>query len=260
MLSVFPPAAPPKRRGMVFWMSLCACALLPFLPASPCLAAHATNVPPPENGSLSPGNDIPAQAPALSGFTAVRVSRETNEAQHIIALWQDVLSRHIPEKAFGNDTGILSPPVLTQWKNLSKLMPVWTSEKKLQNINGFFNRWDSKSDQDNYATEEYWATPEEFLEKGGDCEDFAIAKYLALRGFGWPERDLWLLLLTENKSGEHHAALAAKTGEKTFILDNLSRPVYLLIPEKHYVQNFTPLHAINGLGVWKLSRPPSGGE
>lgn len=139
-------------------------------------------------------------------------------------------------------------------------MPSWTAEKKLQNINGFFNCRESKTDQENYGVEEYWACPEEFLEKGGDCEDFAIAKYLALRYFGWPEQDLWILLVRESKTGKHHAVLAARTGEKTFILDNLSRPVYLLIPDKQYLRTVTPLYAVNSLGAWALVKALSGGR
>jgi predicted transglutaminase-like cysteine proteinase len=142
-------------------------------------------------------------------------------------------------------------------------MPSWTSPEKLQYINGFFNRWESKSDLENYGVEEYWASPEEFLEKGGgDCEDFAIIKYLALRYFGWPEQDLWLLLGLKKTVGEFHAVLAARTGEKLFILDNLSKPVYLLIPEKQYIQNFIPQYAINELGIWEFSEslPAAGGS
>jgi|GEM_PF-4104580 len=195
--------------------------------------------------------DRSAPAPVLSAFIAVPPGPSNPEMQAIQELWTTALSRHDPEKAFGNDIQAMPAPILAQWKNLSKRMPSWTAVEKLQNINGFFNRWDSKSDLENYGVEEYWAIPEEFLEKGGgDCDDFAIIKYLALRYFGWPEQDLWLLLGKEHKSGRNHAVLAARTGEKMFILDNLSKPAYLLIPEKQYMQNFTPLYAINELGAW----------
>jgi predicted transglutaminase-like cysteine proteinase len=194
-------------------------------------------------------------APVLSAFTAVPPGPGTPKIQIFQELWATVLTRHAPEKAFGNDIQTMPTPVFAQWKNLSRRMSFWTAVEKLQNINGFFNRWDSKSDFDNYGVEEYWATPEEFLEKGGgDCDDFAIIKYLALRYFGWPEQDLWLLLGKENKTGRLHAVLAARAGEKMFILDNLSRPAYLLIPEKQYMQNFIPLYAINELGVWVFTK------
>ena len=232
-------------KGRVLLL-LCAALLLAALQPAPFCPASG------------PETDTPPRVPCLTGFTAVRVGGEAKEIQKFQNDWATMASRHSPEKAFGKHITAMTAPVLAQWNNLSKLMPSWTPEKKLQNINGFFNRWDSKDDQSNYGTEEYWASPEEFLENGGDCEDYAIIKYMALRYFGWPEEDLWLLLAKDKKTGEHHAALAARTGEKIFILDNLSRPVYLLIPEAQYVRNFIPLYAINDRGAWMMVSPGNG--
>ena len=187
---------------------------------------------------------------SLPGYITVRMNMGLPEIQRLHSLWVDIQNRHNPETAFGKQLSILPSPVHEQWRNLSKLMPTWSSDEKLQNINGFFNRWKSGSDQKNYGMEEYWATPEEFLEKGGDCEDFAIAKYLALRYFGWPEENLWILLAKDLKTKESHAATVARDQSKVFVLDNLSRPVYLLIPEKQYVKNFSPLFALNNQGIW----------
>lgn len=215
---------------------------------------------PARTAAASPAiNNASPQGPTLTGFIAVQIDKAEGVGVPL-QYWQGIMERHDPEKAFGVHITALSTPVLQQWKNLAKRMPTWTSEQKLQYINGFFNRWDSKSDYDNYAVEEFWASPEEFLENGGDCEDYSIIKYLALRYFGWPEENLWILLLKENKTGNAHAALAAKTGEKTFILDNLSRPVYLLIPEAQYLQTFTPVYALNHCGAWVLTRPVPGGN
>lgn len=88
-----------------------------------------------------------------------------------------------------------------QWKNISSQMPSMPPDKKLRVINGFFNSWPSRNDQTNYGKKEYWASPEEFFKKGsGDCEDYAIIKYFALRYFSWPAEDLWLVLVTEKKN------------------------------------------------------------
>ena len=202
------------------------------------------------------GVEVSAPPPAFSAFHAVRPTPDLRELQELQAVWADILARHDPEKAFGNAVQAMPPPVLAQWRNLSRRMPAWTATEKLQNINGFFNRWPSKSDLENYGVEEYWALPEEFLEKGGgDCEDYAIIKFLALRYFGWPKQDIWLVLGKENKNKRGHAVLAARAGERLFILDNLSRPAHLLIPEEQYMRNFTPLYAMNELGAWVFEKP-----
>jgi predicted transglutaminase-like cysteine proteinase len=145
-------------------------------------------------------------------------------------------------------------PVLAQWKNLSARMPALPRNEKLLYINGFFNRWTPTQDQSAYGQTEYWATPEEFLSKGGgDCEDYAIIKYLALLNFAEPARDMWILLGKDLKRNAAHAVLAARDGSRVFILDNLSSPAYLLVPEPLYLKNFAPLYAITENGLWALT-------
>ena len=225
---------------------LCACLFI-LLAAFPHPAVSSSP------STSSPSGELDPSAPALvlGAFIAVPPGPDIQKMQSVQELWATVLARHVPEKAFGNDIQSMPAPVLVQWKNLSKRMPSWTAVEKLQNITGFFNRWDSIGDLENYGAEEYWAIPEEFLEKGGgDCEDFAIIKYFALRYFGWPEQDLWILLGKDNKADRYHAVLAARTGEKIFILDNLSRPSNLLLSDKQYTLSFTPLYAISELGAW----------
>jgi predicted transglutaminase-like cysteine proteinase len=51
--------------------------------------------------------------------------------------------------------------------------------------NRFLNDWRYKPDDQNYGQRDYWATPLEFLRRSGDCEDYAIAKYVTLRELGF---------------------------------------------------------------------------
>ena len=55
---------------------------------------------------------------------------------------------------------------------------------QLHAINRFLNDWRYKPDDQNYGQRDYWATPLEFLRRSGDCEDYAIAKYVTLRELG----------------------------------------------------------------------------
>ena len=49
-------------------------------------------------------------------------------------------------------------------------------------------------DEANWGVPDYWATPQETYERGaGDCEDYAIAKYFALREAGLPAKQLRLI-------------------------------------------------------------------
>jgi predicted transglutaminase-like cysteine proteinase len=192
-------------------------------------------------------------APSLTGYTAVPANPASAEAARLLAFWKRILERHSPEAAFGLSGSPMPAPVLGQWKNLAARMPGLPRNEKLLYINGFFNRWSPLEDQNAYGREEYWATPEEFLRKGGgDCEDYAIIKYLALLYFSEPARDMWIILGKDLKRNAAHAVLAARSGSRVFILDNLSSPAYLLVPEPQYLRNFLPLYAINENGLWRL--------
>lgn len=209
----------------------------------------------PALNSTSCPPDFSPTALKLTGFQPVCIGVPLQEIQRLQMYWDRIVQHHDPEAVYGPDSELYNPSVRAQWKNLSKLMPTLSPEKKLQYINGFFNSWPSESDLNNFGMEEYWASPEEFLEKGkGDCEDYAIIKYLALRYHSWPTEDMWVLLVMDNKTEEKHAVMVARAGDKTFILCNLSRPAYLLIPEKLYMQNFSPLFAVNDHGVWMFAR------
>jgi predicted transglutaminase-like cysteine proteinase len=64
----------------------------------------------------------------------------------------------------------------------------------LENVNlGINHRIVFADDATNWGSQEYWATPQETYARGaGDCEDFAIAKYFALRNAGLPSERLRL--------------------------------------------------------------------
>jgi len=107
------------------------------------------------------------------------------------------------------------------------------------------NKVPSMSDEDNWGQEDYWATPKEFYDKDrGDCEDYAIAKYFALRQAGIPASKM-LLAVIELDSGETaHAVLLVKYKE-IFVLDNLFERV---VPAKDYLDNKL-LYTFNEHGV-----------
>lgn len=58
------------------------------------------------------------------------------------------------------------------------------------------------SDRAQYGVEDYWSSPLATLAAGaGDCEDYAIAKLVALRAAGVAAEDLRLLIIRETATG-----------------------------------------------------------
>jgi len=98
-------------------------------------------------------------------------------------------------------------------------------EEKLIKINSFFNQFVSEYDANTWKEEDYWATPLEFTAKGrGDCEDYAIGKYFALKEVGIDKDKLFIMIVKEKTARDHHMVLAylQHTKSSPLVLDNLS--------------------------------------
>ncbi|MGH6728264.1 MAG: transglutaminase-like cysteine peptidase [Pseudolabrys sp.] len=102
------------------------------------------------------------------------------------------------------------------------------------------------SDWAQYGVADYWATPLESLNSGaGDCEDYAIAKYVALRESGIAPDDLRLLIVSNVKEQTTHAVLAVHFADEWQILDNRT----LIMVNADAAQHYLPLFALDQHGV-----------
>jgi hypothetical protein len=121
--------------------------------------------------------------------------------------------------------------------------------RQLEAVNAYVNRVPYQSDESRYGVVDYWATPREFFGKSGDCEDYAIAKYLSLRKLGWSADELRIVVLKDERRNELHAVLVAYHGGTAYLLDNLLPGVR----EHASVSNYRPIFSINEAG-WHYHR------
>jgi predicted transglutaminase-like cysteine proteinase len=117
---------------------------------------------------------------------------------------------------------------------------------ELREINTEMNKRPYVPDLLNWNLPDYWATPFEFLRKGGDCEDFAIAKYMALRELGVPIDEMRIVVLNDANLHIAHAVLAVYVEGMPYILDNQISKVVPASSIHHYV----PVYSINENGWW----------
>ncbi|MBS0533977.1 MAG: transglutaminase-like cysteine peptidase [Proteobacteria bacterium] len=76
-------------------------------------------------------------------------------------------------------------------------------------------------DSAQFGVADVWQSPlMTFASGAGDCEDYAIAKYVALRQAGMSADDLKLVIVHDARSGEDHAVTAARVDGDWLILDN----------------------------------------
>jgi predicted transglutaminase-like cysteine proteinase len=79
------------------------------------------------------------------------------------------------------------------------------------------------SDLSQYGVADFWSAPLATIEKGaGECEDYAILKYLALREAGISPDDLRLLIVSDPRRRTIHAVLAVHSDGEWLLLDNLT--------------------------------------
>ena len=77
------------------------------------------------------------------------------------------------------------------------------------------------SDLAQHGSPDVWSAPLATMRSGrGDCEDYAIAKYAALRQAGVPDSDLRILLGNDSSVREAHAVLAVLHEGTWQVLDN----------------------------------------
>jgi predicted transglutaminase-like cysteine proteinase len=108
------------------------------------------------------------------------------------------------------------------------------------------------SDYTQHGEADRWSAPlATFATAKGDCEDYAIAKYVALREAGFPQDELRLVLVRDRAVRQDHAVLAARLDDHWLILDNRQSQ---LIADSD-ASSFTPLFAINHHGVHLFAAP-----
>ena len=91
----------------------------------------------------------------------------------------------------------------------------------------------------------HWTTLLDFMSRGGDCEDFAAAKYFLLRELGVPAEDMRILVTWEKKARDYHAVLAVRKEDGT---------AWLLETDDTIVRGsqrrYRFIYALNEEGIW----------
>jgi predicted transglutaminase-like cysteine proteinase len=162
------------------------------------------------------------------------------------------LVRGLALSRYGPDTA----RVVDDWETQIETMRSLPDKDKLARANNFFNsriRW--VEDPQAWGETDYWATPLELMGRGmGDCEDFAIAKYLTLVLAGVDVDKLRITYVKERIMGSGdvkytaHMVLAyypSPTGEPV-ILDN----IVLDIRPASQRPDLTPVYGFNSNGLW----------
>jgi predicted transglutaminase-like cysteine proteinase len=145
------------------------------------------------------------------------------------------------------------PPYAAQFLRLINAVKAQSGRGQLEEANRAVNvaiRY--VSDFAQHGEADRWSAPlASFATGKGDCEDYAIAKYVALTEAGFPREELRLVLVRDRAVRQDHAVLAAHLDGRWLILD--SRRSDLM--DDADATSFTPLYAINHRGVQLFAAP-----
>jgi predicted transglutaminase-like cysteine proteinase len=109
------------------------------------------------------------------------------------------------------------------------------------------------SDLAQYGSIDVWSSPlATFTRAAGDCEDYAIAKFVALRVSGIAAEDLRLVILRDTIGRQDHAVVAARLEGRWLLLDNRR----MVMVEDAQLRNYRPTFVIDHQGVRQYLDPP----
>jgi predicted transglutaminase-like cysteine proteinase len=124
---------------------------------------------------------------------------------------------------------------------------------KVMVINAYVNRVVAYgTDAEVFGLEDYWATPLESVGGGrGDCEDYAIAKYVMLKQLGINDQNLriqYVLYQEAYRTQIAHMVLLyyPEPGEEPYILDNIDGRV----KKAGERTDLAPVYSFNATGIW----------
>lgn len=162
-----------------------------------------------------------------------------------LAKWNHILKQHPIQKAKYRSEKT------DNWNKLIQEVKGQPKIRQMMRVNMWFEQYPYKYDPNVYKQKDYWATPLEFLEYGGDCEDYAIAKYMTLRQLGFPASSMKITMVYDGKTMSDHAFLIVDHDGIQYVMDNREKLVVARYMENRYMPHF----AFNEDYVWTYDSP-----
>ena len=163
--------------------------------------------------------------------------------------WTDMLRRQIEER--GREPGSCEETRFNRchhqrWTALVESLKGLSLEEQLDRVNVEMNRHRYILDMVNWGVKDYWATPFQFFRKDGDCEDYAIAKFVTLKLAGVDPARMRVVVLQDLNLRIAHAVLAVFMDDRISILDNQIRQVV----DADAIRHYQPMYSINETAWW----------
>jgi predicted transglutaminase-like cysteine proteinase len=143
--------------------------------------------------------------------------------------WTDVLAREAREAGFAARPSIQCMMPADEipadcagpaWRAGFQALRPLPALEQVFGVQARVNRLPYVADLANWGMADRWETPAEMFARGGDCEDYALTKYFALRDLGLSESAMRIAILWDNQDQEQHAVLFVDLDGQSWVLDN----------------------------------------
>ncbi len=181
--------------------------------------------------------------------------RETVKSTDALPQWDRILSLYWQDQkiylACAENPDMCPSAAIHQWQRFMTSIQYDSPRRQIEAVNAWFNVLPYKIDKWVYGKSDHWASISEFFEHSGDCEDFAIMKYLTLRQIGFPKESLWIATAYDVYSGTDHAFLMVDLKGETFVLDNRSE----VTQASEHSRRYQPHFLFNEKNIWTFETP-----
>src|SRR5438445_724412 len=211
-------------------------------------------------GDLAAGTLVPSESPEATGVSAepFGLFAATLSFGSLREKWLGVERKLDDERVQlalcdGDRDRCVSPAAL-QFLVIVDIAKAREGRARLGEINRAINlAIRPMSDLAQHGAIDVWSSPlVTFTNGAGDCEDYAIAKFVALRQTGISPEDLRIVIMRDTIHGEDHAVAMARLDGHWLTLDNRR----MAMVEDAYIRNYRPLFVIDQHGVKQYADTP----
>ncbi len=204
----------------------------------------------------SPGSARGVPSPAMAEPFGLNVERVTSG--QVLTKWRGVQAEIRAENdilALCRSSAQLCPAAARTFLDIVAQGQAQTGRARIGVINRAINlSIRPMSDLAQWGVTDRWSAPLVTLTTGrGDCEDYAIAKYVALLQAGVAAQDVRLVIMRDLASGVDHAVVAARLDGDWVILDNR----WLVLVKDSEMRRVIPLFVLDETGVAQSAPTPT---
>ena len=203
----------------------------------------------PQPGSIVP-TLVPRDEDALATSEPFNLPAQAIQAGDVPARWTELRSRVLADERILANCSTADnscPPAAQRLLSIVEIGRKRDGRAQLGWVNRAVNlSIRPMSDWVQYGYAQFWASPLQTLSSGaGDCKDYAIVKYAALRKLGISADDLRLVIVRDSVRQAEHEIVAVRHGKNWLILDNLT----MSILDAEQVGHYSPLFVMDHRGV-----------